>query len=207
MTCRYPNTPEMQRTPATNTWHPEFVEATSGTPSVEANLAASLRHNTTGTKPLPIPFSQRPGYAEEEAAEAARKRAAYAAFRAHQISTVGGDKIPDDFYEHTINSEEHIRTQLKPGQIFRPSKPRVGTTPAERANAARVLAEQQAQAVAQAAQADQQAAIARRRAEVRAEAEAAHYIPAAMDATRPARTGGLQPEYYNIPQRTQHTQF
>lgn len=80
---------------------------------------------------------------ERRAAEA--KRAAYLAFKSLQLSS-SGDVLPPDYHDHTIHSAEHTRTELKPGQIYRPSKPRMGTTPAERAEAHAKLEREQAAA-------------------------------------------------------------
>ena len=220
-TCRYPDTPAMQRTPAENTWHPEFVAANqapnrwegaaagaaaSSSPDSAASAAAAAaaavpKYNTTGTKPLPIPFSQRPGFAEGEAAAARASRAAYEAFQARQLSAIGGDAIPADYHEHTIHSETHIRSQLKPGQTFRPSKPRVGTTPAERAAAAAAMQEQLQQVSGAVEQQEQEQS---RRNLMRGGGAAqmqggsgARFTTVAVD----ARAGG--PTHYNIPERQQ----
>ena len=207
----------VSKPPAENKWQEAEVAASGGP-------APQLSHNTTGTKPLPIPFSQRPGYEAEQAAVAAAKRAAYEAFKAHQISSVGGDKIPDDFHDHTVYSEEHVRTELKKGQIFRPSKPRVGTTPLERANATNELAASQHLAVSAAAVQDREDREMQRRYDQRTQRQqqfqfragaggmdrgmhmggaGVRYVPAALDESRPQRTNGQQPAYYNVPERQQ----
>ncbi len=221
-TCRYPVLPEQQRTPQENTWHPSFVQVPSGRDRYAESAAAAagnapqlqeakqhLQHNITGTNPLPIPFSQRAGYEEEEAAKKAAQRAAYLAFRAHQISSVGGDKIPADFHEHTVHSSEHIRTQLRPGQVFRPSKPRVGTTPLERAHAA--LSMQRAQEATAEAGRDEERIIrdVERRAAMRNQAAAqgmmqyqqGEYTTVTSD---PRRQAPGQPSHYNVPTRQLH---
>lgn len=150
-TCRYPNEPALQRTEAENSWHPRFVGVCDDVAQREAGQdpekAAPLTYNTTGTKPLPIPFSQRPGYEEEERRVAAEKRAKYLAFKSLQLSSTG-DVIPADFHDHTIYSQTHVQSALKAGEIFRPSKERVGTTPAER-EAARLQLEQEQRAAAE----------------------------------------------------------
>lgn len=205
----------VSKPPAENKFQEAAVAASGGAP-------APVSHNTSGTKPLPIPFSQRPGYEEEQSAIAAAKRAAYEAFKAHQISSVGGDKIPADFHDHTHYSEEHVRSELKKGQIFRPSKPRVGTTPAERANATNELAASQHLAVSAAAVQDQEDREMQHRYNQRTQSQfqfragaggmdrgmhmggaGVRYVPAAMDESRPQRTNGSQPAYYNVPQRQQ----
>lgn len=196
-TCVYPDNREQQRGEHENTWHPQFP-GVAETPAV----MPAVPYNTTGTKPLPIPFSQRPGYDEEERLAAEAKRQKYLAFKAMQLSSVGGDKIPADFHEHTISSAVHDATQHRPGQLFRPSKERVGTTPMEREAAAKKLAESQAAAE----EAGRQEYEAARQAEERARSyqQPAAYRPAAYDPTRATRTNGQQPTYYNVPVHTQN---
>lgn len=67
MSCRYPNEPHLQRTAESNTWHPRYpgVDDEQLRAADEAAGILPLRHNTNGTRPLPVPFSQRPGYEEE----------------------------------------------------------------------------------------------------------------------------------------------
>jgi len=209
-TCRYPVTPEQQRTPAENTWHPEFVVPDPApNPAMAAAAAAAgvepevRRYNITNTKPLPIPFCERPGYEEEQRAQAAAKRAAYEAFKAHRISSTGGDVIPPDFYHHTQHAPVHINTMLKAGEMNRPSKPRVGTTPVERAAAAASQAQMQATLRARAAEEDAAQEAAERRARARRQGEedyaAGNYRQVAVD-PRFAQQGA--PHYYNVPTRS-----
>jgi len=144
-TCRYPDLtePNLKRQPHENTWHlfESEAEAKANAPGTPFDLNASP-HNMSGTKPLPIPFSQRPGFEEEQRRLAEEKRRRYEAFKSQRISSAG-DHIPPDFYDHTQTSETHIQTMLNAGQTYRPSKPRVGTTPAERAKAEQELRQKQ----------------------------------------------------------------
>lgn len=200
-TCRFPDDPTLQRSEGENTWHPQYPGVTE-VPAAMPNPP----YNTTGTKPLPIPHNLRPGYDEELAKEAAEKKAKYEAFKALRLSNVGGDKIPDDYHDHTIFSAEHASTEHHAGSIYRPSKPRVGTTPHERAAAAAKLANDQA-----AAEATGRVQAAEARAEYIRQAQEALYDEqwrqAAVDPARPQRTAGQQPTHYNIPtKQTQYTQ-
>ena len=217
MTCRYPHSAaEQRRHPEENTWHPQQAGVAEEQPKMP-----NPPHNTTGTKPLPIPFNQRPGYEEEEAKEAAAKLAKYEAFKALRLSNTGGDVIPADFHEHTIYSAVHAATEHQAGEIFRPSKPRIGTTPHERAAAAEKLAREQREAeqIGRARQ-EEEAAAAAAGAEAARQRQLRHHHqqhqqqqqqqggyeedwrPAAYDPSRAQRTNGQQPTHYNIPARS-----
>ena len=70
MSCVYAATPATQRCEDENNWHPQYVgvehsaEARALAEAAAAGRPLPPKHNTTGTKPLPIPFHMRPGFAE-----------------------------------------------------------------------------------------------------------------------------------------------
>ena len=128
-----------------------------------------------------------PERAEEEA-----KRASHERFKALRLSKPGGDELPADYYDHTQFSETHENTRYKPGTMYRPSLTRVGTTPQERIAAAAMMERTNRELVASAA--------ARQSLDdhlAAASAVSGEYVAAAVDLSRPGRSGG--PSHYNIP--------
>ncbi len=122
--------------------------------------------------------------AKEAAAAATRAR-----YQAMQLSRPEGDRLPPDFYSHEVHSDRHLQTMHVPGEIYRPSRPRVGTTVTERFTACQRLREEQ-EGLAARAREEQRVEDAR----ARAAAAPGEYVPVARSSA---------PHYatYNLPPR------